>query len=185
MTKRPGVDAKPLEGEDARAYQEAMSTIKKATQKMIDGDGDLSELATLPQIPSQTILNALFVPDDADEYAAGLEAILRRIPDGWGRWIGCGRGWYPIIVKLDEQIAAIDPDYEVMQVKEKFGTLRYYCTGDGEESVFNLIMGAEQQSAVTCELCGASGQMHERGYWLRTLCSDCAARQGYSLPSEE
>ena len=185
MTKRPGADAKPLEGEDALAYKEAMSTIKDATQKVIDGDGDLSELAALPAISSQTILNALFVPEDAGEYAAGLEAILRRIPDGWGRWIGCGRGWYPIIVKLDERLAAIDPDYEVMQVKEKFGTLRYYCTGDGEEAVFNLIMEAEQQSAVTCELCGTPGQIHERGYWLRTLCSDCAAAQGYTVPQEE
>ena len=33
--------------------------------------------------------DSLNVPDDADpEQAAGLAAILRRIPDGRGRWIG-------------------------------------------------------------------------------------------------
>ena len=185
MTKRPGADAKPLEGDDALAYQEMKSIVMNVARKFEDGDDDLSELTALPQIPSQTILNALFVPEDAGEYAAGLEAILRRIPDGWGRWIGCARGWYPIIVKLDEQIAAIDPDYQVMQVKEKYGTLRYYCTGDEAGVIFDLVNEAEQQSAVTCESCGAPGKMHERGYWLRTLCSDCASRQGYSLLSEE
>lgn len=28
---------------------------------------------------------------------------------------------------LNDRLAAIDPDYVVHQVKEKFGALRYYC----------------------------------------------------------
>ena len=70
-------------------------------------------------------LDALHVPADAGEHAVGLEAILRRIPAGWGRWISTGAGWYPLLVELDRAIAALAPDYEVHQVKEKGGSLRY------------------------------------------------------------
>ena len=38
-----------------------------------------------------------------------------------------GKGWMPIIEQLDKDISAIDPDYSITQVKEKFGTLRYYA----------------------------------------------------------
>ncbi len=71
-------------------------------------------------------LDALHVPADAGEHAAGLEAILRRIPPGWGRWISTGPGWYLLLVELDRAIAALVPGYEVHQVKEKLSTLRYY-----------------------------------------------------------
>lgn len=71
-------------------------------------------------------LNATHLPSDAGEHAEGLARILARIPDGWGRWISCGPGWYPIICRLDQEIAALSPGYHVQQVKEKFGGLRFY-----------------------------------------------------------
>jgi len=39
-----------------------------------------------------------------------------------------GKGWMPIIEQLDKDITALDPDYGVQQIKEKFGTLRYYAS---------------------------------------------------------
>lgn len=36
--------------------------------------------------------------------------------------------WHPIVEKLNEDLLAIDPNYKVLQVKEKFGDLRYYYT---------------------------------------------------------
>lgn len=72
------------------------------------------------------VLNALHVPKDAGAYTEGLERVLRRIPDGWGRWIGCGAGWYPIVVRLADDVAALLPSYTIHQVKEKYGTLRFY-----------------------------------------------------------
>lgn len=74
----------------------------------------------------QRLLNAVHVPEDAGEYAEALRSILLRIPDGWGRWISCDRGWYPLLVELDEQLRALLPNYVLHQVKEKFGGLRYY-----------------------------------------------------------
>jgi hypothetical protein len=70
--------------------------------------------------------DALEIPEDAGEYADALRRMLVRIPDGWGRWIRCERGWYPLLAELDADLAALLPRYEIYQVKEKFGGLRLY-----------------------------------------------------------
>lgn len=72
------------------------------------------------------MLNAVHVPKDAGELAEALTAMLLRIPDGWGRWISCDRGWYPLVVELDEKVRALLPSYVILQIKEKYGGLRYY-----------------------------------------------------------
>jgi hypothetical protein len=61
-----------------------------------------------------------------------MRGMLVRIPDDWGRWISCSRGWYPLLVELDEQLRELLPNYELHQVKEKYGGLRYYWES-GEE----------------------------------------------------
>ena len=58
----------------------------------------------------------------------------------------------------------------VQQVKEKFGTLRYYC--NGSDNMDRLINLAKILSAVTCENCGKYGKIRQGG-WIRTLCDDC------------
>jgi hypothetical protein len=137
-------------------------------------------------VDSDTMLNALHIPADAGPFAPALETILRRIPDGWGRWISHDAGWYPIVVALDQRLSAIDPEYVVHQIKEKFGTLRYYCAPSGDEpnpavsDAFDAIIGeAERASAVTCERCGEPGVLHETRYLVKTLCASCAERLGY------
>jgi len=149
---------------------------------------------------------ALHVPEDAGEHAEALRGMLARIPDGWGRWISCSRGWYPLLVELDEQLRALLPNYVIHQVKEKFGGLRYYWepgdeVGDpsdaggeavvgGEvaiaererriELVQKLVDSAERRAGVTCELCGAAGQLHHtRAGRYKTLCPDCTEREDY------
>lgn len=59
----------------------------------------------------------------------------------------------------------------VAQVKEKFGTLRFYYEG-GDEYVAGLVSMAESMSAVTCEECGVPGKTGGDG-WIRTLCDSC------------
>jgi hypothetical protein len=83
-------------------------------------------------VEDQQSLNAMHVPEDAGEHAEALRGMLARIPDGWGRSISCSRGWYPLLVELDEQLRALLPNYVIYQVKEKFGGLRYYWE-PGEE----------------------------------------------------
>ncbi len=54
------------------------------------------------------------------------------------------------------------------QVKEKFGTLRFYYNG-GDDVIDGMVRMAESMSAVTCEECGAPGTQNHGG-WIRTLC---------------
>lgn len=137
-------------------------------------------------IDPETLCNALHIPCDAGPYAPALERILRRIPDGWGRWISHEAGWYPIVAALDEQLAAIDPDYVVHQVKEKFGTLRYYCEPGGDpstevrEAFCDIVDEAQRLSAITCERCGEPGILQRRNDWRKTLCASCAETLHYT-----
>ena len=69
------------------------------------------------------------------------------------------------------------------QVKEKFGTLRFYMSGylDGMDE---HISEACRKSAVTCEYCGATGALRSDGGWLTTLCDKCAVdKNGNLLPT--
>lgn len=114
------------------------------------------------------------VPDDAGEYEADLEDILRRIPRGYFRSIDCGKGWYPLLVQTHKRLLAIDPDYEVHQVKEKFGGLRYYHavhTDKDYQAAWDIEADAERKSYTICEICGAPGYARAGG-WIRTLCDE-------------
>lgn len=96
------------------------------------------------------------------------------------RSIDCGSGWYKLISDLNTDLLAINPDYTVTQVKEKFGTLRYYVNYETNssdvQSRMNLRIGeAEALSAVTCEWCGGTGSGRSGG-WYRTLCDNCEAQ---------
>lgn len=57
------------------------------------------------------------------------------------------------------------------QVKEKFGTLRFYYDG-GDEYIHGLAAMAEAMSARTCESCGAPTKSTNDG-WIRTICQSC------------
>ena len=56
-----------------------------------------------------------------------------------------------------------------LQIKEKFGTLRFYAEG-GDAYTVGMTQMAESMSAVTCECCGAPGTTAGSG-WIRTLCA--------------
>lgn len=110
----------------------------------------------------------------------------------WG--FDCGDGWFNILNKLCANIQnhidwrnkqrarlLIDNPYnseipeEVAQVvadqvKEKFGTLRFYYTG-GDDRIDGMVCMAESMSAITCETCGAPGKL--RGdRWVYTACDE-------------
>ncbi len=147
----------------------------------------VAALEAVRQIPIdlERMTNALHVPSDAGEHEDTLLALLERIPDGWGRWIQCGPGWYPILARLEEQLNQIDPDYQVLQIKEKFGTLRFYLAAQYDELGKAAVAEAEAEAARTCELCGSRGHLRTRNSWLRTLCDECARSEGYEAMPDD
>ena len=63
------------------------------------------------------------------------------------------------------------PQVTLDQVKEKFGTLRFYYTG-GDDIIDGMVRMAESMSGVTCEECSAPAKTHGPG-WIRTICEPC------------
>lgn len=59
-----------------------------------------------------------------------------------------------------------------VQVKEKFGSLRFYVDG-GDKYTDGIISMAEAMSYVICEICGSPGKTYGGG-WMRTLCKEHA-----------
>ena len=93
----------------------------------------------------------------------------------WG--IECGDGWYWLIDNLCRQLQwDIDrnkqPQLEAVQVKEKYGSLRFYTFGssDTQEAMITL---AEALSNEICETCGSTANIIQTEGWIKTLCTDC------------
>jgi hypothetical protein len=99
----------------------------------------------------------------------------------WG--FSCDDGWFDLIDELCGNIQSyidsnsrapdkIIPQVTVDQVKEKFGTLRFYTTG-GDRLIDGMIWFAESMSGRICETCGAPGKTRGRGY-IYTACNEHA-----------
>lgn len=88
-----------------------------------------------------------------------------------------GPGWKPLLERLHGDVSAFVPDYQVEQVKEKFGALRIYLRYPDDvnfpaENVHELLRAAEEESQRVCENCGQPGETQGPG-WLKTLCPAC------------
>ncbi len=88
----------------------------------------------------------------------------------------CEDGWYDLIRELAEKITPLltnCPEFpgdlmHTVQVKEKFGTLRFYMNCE-TNAISKLIEEYEVKSSHICEYCGKSGSTRPGG-WVRTLC---------------
>jgi hypothetical protein len=90
----------------------------------------------------------------------------------WG--FDCGDGWFGLLWEasrvIEAEIVKLPEDERprASQVKEKYGTLRFYMTSE-TEAMYAAIQRAEERSAVECETCGAAGEVRGTG-WLDCSC---------------
>ncbi len=104
---------------------------------------------------------------------------------------GCADGWFMLLHRLCRRLAELDREQpagqallRARQVKQKFGTLRFYLDG-GDAAVGLAVNAAEEESARTCERCGGPGELRERRGWFATLCThDAPAAGGWRLAEE-
>lgn len=110
--------------------------------------------------------------------------VLNKLP--WAerpvwRSIDCGDGWLPLVEDLNNRLLEIAPDYEVIQVKEKFGGLRYYIGPVSPrvfDEVYGVIRAVEEVAAKTCEWCGmGSATVDKNSSWIKTLCDPCKEKR--------
>jgi hypothetical protein len=88
-----------------------------------------------------------------------------------------GDGWFPLLWRLCEDLEPLVAKAEkesgnpfgVLQVKEKFGTLRFYVSQHTDE-IDERINSAQEESSRTCEICGQLGSLAN----FKTRCAEHA-----------
>jgi hypothetical protein len=82
--------------------------------------------------------------------------------------------WIPIVRELCENVKKIDVGIDVHQIKEKFGSIRfYYATPGSREEINELIKSAQSQAKRTCQRCEEPGEERALNGWLKILCDHC------------
>lgn|SRR5690348_16325696 len=104
------------------------------------------------------------------------EILLKAYPNLYKKtsYFECGDGWFHLIDELSKELEPLckeNPEYYASQVKEKFGTLRFYMYSTNDR-ISKLIDEAELKSSKICEICSQPGEMRKQG-WLSVLCDEC------------
>lgn len=108
-------------------------------------------------------------------------------------------GWYKIMNRLCSELSVIleealeanpenpeEPLFSVLQVKEKFGGLRfYYMMNTKDDELYRRIQtavdNAEDTSYSTCQITGNIGVLCKDGSHFMTLCEDSRISMGYKI----
>ena len=95
-----------------------------------------------------------------------VKKLLEAAPSLYGDsfYFECGDGWFDILLRASIELETIVRTYPkdvrddivALQVKEKYGSLRFYLSYYSEE-LDEIIQRVESQSACTCETCGKAG----------------------------
>jgi hypothetical protein len=162
-------------------------------------DGTVAELACPAAVIGNPIAREIVVLDylvarsagdmrppwqapDAGEYAAELEQITQRMPEGYRRAIDVEPGWYPLVVETHRHLLRAAADYVPLQVEQSKAELRYRVWHDDPAvrlDLFAVTTAAEKRSVSICEWCGGDAlpEPHRSGSgsgWAMRLCGDCA-----------
>lgn len=130
----------------------------------------------------------MYSENQYEQFAKKMEERFPKMFVGKYGGFACGPGWWPILETLCEFIQNhIDHNKNctqvvVEQIKEKFGSLRFYAQG-GDEFTDGAISFAESLSSSMCEECGNQGK-RVGGDWIRTLC-DFHIAEREALRAEE
>ena len=116
-------------------------------------------------IPRNVFTDKIVIDLDAEEIE---HTLLDEVPDGWRKAFG-----EQMCEEIREVLIAYDylEKYRVVQIKEKFGQLRWYDNGAPRE-VFEIINKYERLSEVTCIQCGKPATLISKG-WISPYCDEC------------
>lgn len=85
-------------------------------------------------------------------------------------------GWAEIVYDLLREVRDHYPDVKVLQIKEKFGGLRFYVDDYNDEKLNTIIHHTENKSNSICEFTGKQGELKSVNGWLKTACDEIYQR---------
>lgn len=115
------------------------------------------------------------------------ETLQSRIKDPNFKSISCDDGWLHLLYQLNYEITIIDPDYEIIQIKEKFGGLRFYYKASNpslRSQINEVVSFYESLSLRTCEITGLPGKLMHKDGRYKTLNSSFLS-QGWKEVSHD
>ena len=106
-----------------------------------------------------------------------IKALVSKFDSSYYQSIDVDEGWYQIVVDCDKDLSAIDSQYTILQIKQKFGGLRYYFQPSSSEyndelwtKMNSIVQAYENIAWITCEATGNPGVlMKSPSGWLKTL----------------
>lgn len=116
------------------------------------------------------------------------EVIFRNFKKGWEKEIRCEDGWIQIIAECHSDLSTLDENYEIFQIKQKFGTLRFYCETHKPElrkQFVSIIDKYEKRSARTCEKSGGKGVLMKKGGYYQTLNLEIGKSLGFETVKDD
>lgn len=137
------------------------------------------------------------INDDLDVLIAKYPVVFKNmdmssysfIPKGWVERVDklCA----DLTVLLEEHLKnnTYKPDeypFTVLQIKEKFGGLRFYFTTFCEDHEFHkqickLVDRAEDETYSICEVTGKPGKLCKKGSHYKTLCEVIQLKEGFTV----
>lgn len=119
-------------------------------------------------------------PEDFDYSYTELDAM----PDGWRKAFG-----EQMCEEIREELVRVGylEKYRIAQIKEKYGSLRWYDFGATERILREIIPKYTRLSKRTCIMCGAPATKMSTG-WISPYCDACAESVGEGerfVPFEE
>ncbi len=101
------------------------------------------------------------------------------VPDGWR--IAFGEQMCDEIQKALEKADFVNK-YSILQIKEKFGSLRWYTSGVPRDSeIYDIVDKYEELSENTCIVCGKRATYMTTG-WICPYCDEHVPHKEHAIP---
>lgn len=143
-------------------------------------------------------------PNEVKEYADPIDKLIEDYPSVFkdmehSSHYDIPSGWYLLVDKLCSDLSILldeehkktkenpeEPLFMLLQIKEKFGGLRFYYMMNTEndtlyQEIRKLIDIAEDTSYNTCEITGKPGKLCRTGIHYHTFCEEVRIKNGYEV----
>lgn len=91
-----------------------------------------------------------------------------------------GRGWFPLLTRLHNQLFTVTTDFAYAEVRKESGILRCHVVyGQSVDSFTRgvcerLVDASVDESSTVCELCGRRGKLRQSTAGIRAMCELCS-----------
>ena len=143
-------------------------------------------------------------PNEVKEYADPIDKLIEDYPSVFKDMESTSNyslpsGWYLLVDKLCSDLSVLldeehkktkenpeEPLFMLLQIKEKFGGLRFYYMMNTEndtlyQEIRKLIDIAEDASYNICEITGKPGKLCRSGMHYHTFCEELRIKNGYEV----